>query len=106
MPWSMYVSMARKITIGHCGHKTNKPNTWKDFNACAAYLINNQYTSNAMLACESRNAGGILIGTAITERPNLYKVAIIKRGRINPLRSAVKPNGEGKFRNLEPWPAP
>lgn len=79
------------------GQKTNKPNTWKDFNACAAYLIKNNYTSIEKLACLGASAGGILIGRAITERPDLYKVAFAKVGMMNPLRSAVKPNGEGDF---------
>ena len=79
------------------GLKSSKPNTWKDFNACAEYLIQNKYTSAARLACEGASAGGILIGRAITERPELYKVAIAQVGMLDILRSETLPNSQGNF---------
>ncbi|MCF3110266.1 prolyl oligopeptidase family serine peptidase [Niabella sp. CC-SYL272] len=75
------------------GKKTTKPNTWKDFNACADWLVKQQYTSSERLACTGGSAGGILIGRAITERPGLYKVAIPKVGCLNTLRLEFSPNG-------------
>lgn len=75
------------------GFKNTKANTWKDFNACAEYLINNKFTSNQKLGCSSASAGGILVGRAITERPDLYKVAIPKVGLLNPIRMESTPNG-------------
>lgn len=75
------------------GRKINKPNTWKDFNACAEYLIENRYTSANKMGCEGASAGGILIGRAITERPDLYKVAIPLVGAMNALRLEFTPNG-------------
>lgn len=75
------------------GKKTTKPNTWKDFNACAEYLIKNKYTSPEKLGAEGASAGGILIGRAITERPGLYKVAIPKVGWLNMTRTEFSPNG-------------
>lgn len=75
------------------GKKTNKPNTWKDFNACAEYLIKHKYTSPEKLGITGASAGGILIGRAITERPDLYRVAIPKVGWLNTLRGEFAPNG-------------
>jgi prolyl oligopeptidase len=75
------------------GKKTTKPNTWKDFNACAQWLINNKYTSPQKLGITSGSAGGILIGRAITERPDLYKVAIAKVADLNALRVEFTPSG-------------
>lgn len=75
------------------GWKTTKPNTWKDFIACAEYLVNNGYTSKEKLAGTGTSAGGILIGRAITERPDLFKVAIPKVGCLNTLRGEFSPNG-------------
>ena len=75
------------------GKKTTKPNTWKDFNACAEYLIKNKYTSSDKFGISGASAGGILIGRAITERPDLYKVAIPKVGCLNSLRMEFSPNG-------------
>ena len=54
------------------GKKATKPNTWKDFNACAEWLIKNKYTSPDKFGISGVSAGGILIGRAITERPDLY----------------------------------
>ena len=75
------------------GQKVTKPNTWKDFNACAEYLIDNHYTSPEHLACEGGSAGGILIGRAITERPDLYKAAVPMVGSLNPVRMELTTNG-------------
>jgi prolyl oligopeptidase len=44
------------------GKLLNKPNTWKDFIACAEYLINERYTSTARLGIEGGSAGGITVG--------------------------------------------
>lgn len=75
------------------GWKTTKPNTWKDFIACGDYLVNNGYTSKDKLAGTGGSAGGILIGRAITERPDLFKVAVPQVGSMNPLRMEFSPNG-------------
>jgi len=66
-----------------------KPNTWRDFIACAEYLIANKYTSPARLAGWGESAGGIMIGRAITERPELFRVAIIKVGPSDALRAEI-----------------
>lgn len=79
------------------GKKTNKPNTWKDFNACAEYLINHKYTSPEKLGITGASAGGILIGRAITARPDLYRVAIPKVGSMNAVRFEFSPNGPGNI---------
>ncbi|MBK8554064.1 MAG: S9 family peptidase [Ignavibacteria bacterium] len=75
------------------GWKTTKPNTWKDFIACGEFLVNNEYTSKDKLAGTGTSAGGILIGRAITERPDLFKVAIPQVGCLNTLRGEFTPNG-------------
>ena len=76
------------------GFKSTKPNTWKDFIACAEYLISEQYTSANHLIGEGTSAGGILIGRAITERPELFAAAINNVPVSNPLRGENRPNGE------------
>ncbi|MEJ7610759.1 MAG: prolyl oligopeptidase family serine peptidase [Ferruginibacter sp.] len=75
------------------GYKTTKPNTWKDFIACADYLVNKKYTSSQSLAGTGTSAGGILIGRAITERPELFRVAVPRVGCLNTLRLEFSPNG-------------
>ena len=75
------------------GFKQTKPNTWKDFIACAEYLIQEKYTSPPHLAGLSYSAGGILIGRAITERPDLFAAAIISVGDSNTLRTETATDG-------------
>ncbi|ULQ53385.1 prolyl oligopeptidase family serine peptidase [Flavihumibacter fluvii] len=76
------------------GYKSTKPNTWKDFIACGEYLITHRYTSPRHLIGEGTSAGGILIGRAITERPDLFAAAINNVPVSNPLRGENRPNGE------------
>nr|WKN38668.1 prolyl oligopeptidase family serine peptidase [Tunicatimonas sp. TK19036] len=74
------------------GLKATKPNSWKDFIACAEYLIQEKYTSKEILAAYSASAGGITIGRAITERPDLFQAAMIRVGAMNPLRHEFTQN--------------
>jgi prolyl oligopeptidase len=75
------------------GQKLTKPNTWRDFIACAQYLIDNHYTSSPKLAGTGTSAGGILIGRAFTERPDLFAAALDRVGVSNALRFENSPNG-------------
>lgn len=68
------------------GKKSAKPNTWKDFIACAEYLIREKYTTNKKLAIAGGSAGGLLIGRAITERPDLFAAATSRVGLMNTAR--------------------
>ncbi|PWA11504.1 prolyl oligopeptidase family serine peptidase [Flavobacterium laiguense] len=75
------------------GKKATKPNTWKDVIACTEYMINEGYTNATKTAIYSRSAGGIFVGRAITERPDLYAVAIPGVGSMNTVRGEKTPNG-------------
>jgi len=75
------------------GYQTTKPNTWKDFIACGDYLVKNGYTSPSRLIGMGTSAGGILIGRAITERPDLFAAAISNVSCSNALRMENSPNG-------------
>lgn len=79
------------------GQKASKPNTWKDFNACADWLIENRYTSSKKLTGQSASAGGILIGRAMTERPDLYRAVICWVGVLNALRVEFMPSGPSQI---------
>jgi prolyl oligopeptidase len=82
------------------GKGLSKPNTWRDFIACAQYLIDKKYTSTARLAGEGVSAGGILIGRAITSQPNLFGAAIDKVGVSDTLRFELTQNGETNIPEL------
>jgi prolyl oligopeptidase len=77
----------------HAGYKATKPSTWNDFIACGEYLVQNKYTSPAKLFGEGTSAGGILIGRAITERPDLFGAAICNVPCANAVRMENSPNG-------------
>jgi prolyl oligopeptidase len=68
------------------GYQSTKMNSWKDFIACAEYLIKNKYTSSKKLAARGASAGAITVGRAITERPDLFKAAVIEVGALNTLK--------------------
>ncbi|MCE9607624.1 MAG: prolyl oligopeptidase family serine peptidase [Planctomycetia bacterium] len=80
-------------TWHHAGRKSTKPNTWRDFIACAEYLVKQGYTSPAKLAGRGGSAGGILIGRSITERPELFAAANIAVGCTDMLRFETTMNG-------------
>ena len=75
------------------GMKSTKPNTWKDLISSAEYVINKNYSSPAHIAINSASAGGILVGKAMTERPDLFAAVIPQVGTMNPLRGEETPNG-------------
>ncbi|MCL1667345.1 prolyl oligopeptidase family serine peptidase [Elizabethkingia ursingii] len=82
------------------GYKETKPNSWRDLIDCTEYLIKEGYTSKNKVAIWGASAGGITIGRAMTERPDLFKVAIINVGLTNTLRSEITPNGPGNIAEL------
>jgi len=69
------------------GKGPTKPNTWLDFIACARYLIENKYTSPAHLAGQGGSMGGIMVGGAITNRPDLFAAVIVDSGAPDMLRA-------------------
>jgi prolyl oligopeptidase len=77
----------------NAGRKLAKQNTIGDFIACAEYLVKNNYTSRAHLAGEGGSAGGITVGGAITQRPDLFAVILDDVGLSDALRFETTPNG-------------
>lgn len=68
------------------GFKATKPNSWKDLIACAEYMIRKKYTSPKNLATKGISAGGITVARAITERPDLFKAALLYVSDFNAIR--------------------
>ncbi|NTV98092.1 MAG: S9 family peptidase [Chlorobiaceae bacterium] len=75
------------------GMKSTKPNTWKDLISCALYLEEKGFTGSGRIAINAASAGGILVGRAMTERPDLFAAVISQVGLMNPLRGELTPNG-------------
>jgi prolyl oligopeptidase len=70
-----------------------KQNTVSDFIACAEYLVAQGYTTRAKLAGSGGSAGGITIGGAIAQRPELFAAAHSAVGVSDLLRMEFTPNG-------------
>ena len=65
---------------GETWHKAgmfeHKQNVFDDWFAAAEYLIANKYTTSKRLAITGRSNGGLLMGTSITQRPELFGVIL------------------------------
>lgn len=75
------------------GFQASKPNTWKDFIACAEYLVAKGYAKPATLGILGGSAGGILVGRAMTERPDLFGAVVSAVGALDMIRAETTPNG-------------
>jgi prolyl oligopeptidase len=68
------------------GTKLQKQNVFNDFIACAEWLIANDYTSPPKLAISGGSNGGLLVGAAMTQRPELFGAALPSVGVLDMLR--------------------
>ncbi|NJO88988.1 MAG: prolyl oligopeptidase family serine peptidase [Chloroflexia bacterium] len=50
-----------------------KKNTFKDIISCCEYLIDNQYTSKGRISIRGGSAGGLLVGSVVTMRPDILE---------------------------------
>lgn len=75
------------------GKDANKHNTWQDLIACGEDLIARGVTSKDKLFIIGGSAGGITMGRALTERPDLFAGVLDLVPAANTLRSEFSPNG-------------
>jgi len=76
------------------GNLTHKQNVFDDFAACAEHLIAAGYTNPSRLAIQGGSNGGLLMGAALTQRPDLYRAVVSSVGIYDMLRVELDPNGE------------
>ncbi|EJG1817528.1 S9 family peptidase [Vibrio parahaemolyticus] len=79
----------------NAGTQQQKQNVFDDFIAAAEYLIENDYTSSERLAISGGSNGGLLVGACMTQRPELFKVALPAVGVLDMLRYHTFTSGEG-----------
>jgi prolyl oligopeptidase len=83
------------------GVGATKPNTWKDMIACATALLAGNYTSRGKLGIVGTSMGGVAVGRAVTERPDLFRVAFMRVGILDAIRFIeATPNGPNHEREM------
>lgn len=82
------------------GKGAQKRNGVRDFIACAEYLSTRGYTRPERLGAWSASMGGVLVGGAVTERPQAFGAAVVEVGILNPVRLLQGVNGANQIAEL------
>lgn len=77
------------------GTQMKKQNVFDDFIAAAEFLIKENYTSSDYLAIRGGSNGGLLVGACMTQRPDLFRVALPAVGVLDMLRYHTFTAGAG-----------
>jgi len=70
-----------------------KQHVFDDFYACARALVDQGYTRPERLAISGRSNGGLLMGAALTQHPEMYRAVVSGVGIYDSLRFELTPNG-------------
>lgn len=76
------------------GRGIYKQNVFDDFIACAERLIQAGYTIPSKLGILGGSNGGLLMGAALTQRPDLFRAVVSVAGVYDMLRSETTENGQ------------
>ncbi len=76
------------------GSLTKKQNVFDDFHAAAKLLVDQKYTQPKKLAIQGGSNGGLLMGAAVTQHPEMYGAVVARVGIYDMLRVELTPNGQ------------
>lgn len=79
----------------NAGTKMQKQNVFDDFISAAQYLIEEKFTSSDYLAIRGGSNGGLLVGATMTQKPDLFKVALPAVGVLDMIRYHTFTAGAG-----------
>jgi len=85
----------RSWALRSCGDLVGSIRDLRDMIACAEYLIAQRYTRSERLGLLGGSAGGILVGRAMTERPDLFAAVVANVGALDMIRMEITPTGPG-----------
>lgn len=77
----------------HAGRLEHKQNCFDDFIACADHLVETRVTSRDRLGLVGGSNGGLLVGAALTQRPDLAAAVVCAVPVLDSLRSELTTNG-------------
>jgi len=94
--WAEHGGVAAQVNLrgggefGEAWHKAgmlgNKQNVFDDFIAASEWLVQNKYTNPSKLAILGGSNGGLLVGAALTQRPDLYQAVVCWHPLLDMLR--------------------
>ena len=88
------------------GKMMNKLNTFKDFISCAEHVIQEKFTGDKMITIEGRSAGGLLVGAALTMRPDLFRTVIAGVPFVDVMNTMCDPSIPLTIPEWEQWGNP
>jgi oligopeptidase B len=88
------------------GKLLHKRNTFTDFNACAAYLVESGWTSSDKLLARGGSAGGLLMGAVANLAPALYAGIVAQVPFVDPLTTILDPSQPLTVTEWEEWGNP
>ncbi len=88
------------------GRLAKKPNTFRDFIACAEFLEARKYTSPARLLITGASAGGLLVGAVLNQRPELFKAAFVEVPFVDVLNTMLDEAQPLTVEEYEEWGDP
>lgn len=88
------------------GKLMKKKNTFNDFITCAEFLIANQYTSPEKMAIRGGSAGGLLVGAAMTMRPDLFEAVVAQVPFVDVINTMLDPSLPLTITEYDEWGNP
>lgn len=88
------------------GKQLNKKNSFSDFIACTEYLHKNRYSDPSLTAAYASSAGGLLLGSVLNSRPELYKAMIVRVPFVDVVTSMLDPSLPLTVHEYDEWGNP